>query len=180
MAEIVHPRPASAMTSTCSSCESIGWDSCCDVGCEHQQHRESCLLRAGAGPAASSGGEHFQRAGLSTFTRAPPSARIRDSRTGRWRYPWVFRMTLSCSKHGYEEALTDQKALSFMRAHEHAFLEFGGVPRVVRMDNTKTAVTRACLYDPDLNEVYEAFAKHWAFIPLPSRPHHPQEQGVQE
>jgi hypothetical protein len=55
-------------------------------------------------------------------------AKVRDPRTGRWRYPWVFRMTLSCSKQGYEEGLTDQKAHSFMRAHEHAFLEFGGVP----------------------------------------------------
>jgi len=107
-------------------------------------------------------------------------AAIRDPRTGRRQYPWVFRMTLSCSKHGYEEALTDRKQLSFLRAHEHAFTEFGGVPRVVRMDNTKTAVVRACLYDPDLHEIYEAFAKHWGFTPLPSRPRHPQEQGVQE
>lgn len=107
-------------------------------------------------------------------------APVRDARTGRWKYPWVFRMTLSCSRHGYEEALPDQKMSSFMRAHEHAFLEFGGVPRVVRMDNTKTAVTRACRYDPDINEHYDAFAKHWGFIPLPSRPRHPQEQGVQE
>jgi transposase len=76
--------------------------------------------------------------------------------------------------------LPDQKAATFMRAHEHAFLALAGVPRVVRMDNTKTAVTRACLFDPDLNELYEAFAEHWGFIPLPSTPRHPQEQGVQE
>jgi transposase len=107
-------------------------------------------------------------------------APIRDPRTGCRKYPWVFRMTLSCSRHGYEEALPDQKARAFMRAHEHAFLFFGGVPRVVRMDNTRTAVTRACFYDPDLNEQYEAFAKHWDFIPLPAKPRHPQEQGVQE
>jgi transposase len=106
-------------------------------------------------------------------------ARVRDPRSGGWKYPWVFRMTLSCSKHGYEEGLADQKAVSFMRAQEHAFLELG-VPRVVRLDNAKTAVARACFYDPDLNELYEAFAEHWGFIPLPSRPHHPQEQGVQE
>ena len=40
-------------------------------------------------------------------------------------------MTLSCGKHGYEEALTDRKQLSFLRARER---EFGGVPRVVRPD----------------------------------------------
>jgi len=105
---------------------------------------------------------------------------VRDPRTGKRKYPWVFRMTLSCSKHGYEEALPNQKAGPFMQAQEHALIEFGGVPRVVRVDNTKVAVARACLYDPDLNELYEAFSKHWGFIPLPSRPRHPEEQGVQE
>jgi len=99
---------------------------------------------------------------------------------GRWRRPWVFRMTLSCSKHGYEEGFWSQARGEFLRAHEHSFLEFGGVPRVVRHDNLKAAVVRACLYDPELSEVYEAFARHWGFVALPSRPRHPQEQGVQE
>ncbi len=39
---------------------------------------------------------------------------------------------------------------------------------------------RACLYDPDVSEVYTAFAQHWGFVPLPSRPRHPQENGVAE
>jgi hypothetical protein len=41
-------------------------------------------------------------------------------------------------------------------------------------------VARACLYDPDISELYAAFAKHWGFIPLPCRPRHPQEEGVVE
>lgn len=70
-----------------------------------------------------------------------------------------------------------QDRTSFLRAHEHAFEEFGGVPQVVRHDNLKAAVARACLYDPDVSEVYAAFAQHWGFVPLPGRPRHPQEQG---
>ena len=100
--------------------------------------------------------------------------------TGKWARPWVFRMTLSCSKHGFEEPLWTQAAEPFMRAHEHAFLAFGGVPAVVRHDNLKAAVVRACLYDPDINTVYAAFAEHWGFTPLPSRPYHPEENGVEE
>ena len=107
-------------------------------------------------------------------------APVWEPRSGRWRRPWVFRMTLSCSRHGYEEAVWSQDRASFLRAHEHALIAFGGVPRVVRHDNLKAAVVRACLYDPDVNEVYEAFARHWGFVPLPSRPRHPQEQGIQE
>jgi hypothetical protein len=51
---------------------------------------------------------------------------------------------------------------------------------VIRHDNLKAAVVRACPYDPDVSEVYAAFAQHWGFVPLPSRPRHPQENGVAE
>jgi len=54
------------------------------------------------------------------------------------------------------------------------------VPAVVRLDNLKSGVLRACFYDPDLNEVYAAFARHWNFTPLPIQPRRPQENGKQE
>lgn len=41
-------------------------------------------------------------------------------------------MTLSCSQHGYEEPVWEQDRATFLRAHEHGFLEFAGVPRTVR------------------------------------------------
>jgi transposase len=103
-----------------------------------------------------------------------------DPETGRWRRPWIFRMTLSCSRHGYEEALWRQDQAHFIRAHEHAFESFSGVPEVVRHDNLKAAVVRACLYDPDVSELYAALGRHYGFVSLPSRPRHPQENGVEE
>src|SRR5437764_10508251 len=111
------------------------------------------------------------------FFQGPPTF---DDAQGRWRRPWIFRLTLSCSKHGYEEPLWTQGRDGFLRAHEHAFVGLGGVPRVIRHDNLKAAVVRACLYDPDVSEIYAAFAKHWGFVPLPSRPRHPEENGVAE
>ena len=103
-----------------------------------------------------------------------------DAETGQWRRPWVFRMTLCHSRHGYEEAVWDQKVETFLSLHENAFQDLGGVVRVVRHDNLKAAVVRACLYDPDTNEVYMAFARHWGFTPLPTRPRNPRENGKQE
>jgi transposase len=103
-----------------------------------------------------------------------------DVATGQWRRPWVFRMTLCHSRHGYEEAVWDQKLATFLRLHEKAFSDLGGVPRVVRHDNLKAAVVRACLYDPDVQPVYAAFAEHHGFTPLPTRPRNPQENGKQE
>ena len=100
--------------------------------------------------------------------------------TGQWRRPWVFRLTLGCSRHGYEEAVWDQKIETFLRLHERAFRDLGGVPRVIRHDNLKAAVVRACLFDPDTHPVYGAFAEHWGFTPLPTRPRNPRENGKQE
>lgn len=103
-----------------------------------------------------------------------------DATTGQWRRPWVFRMTLCHSRHGYEEAVWDQKVETFLRLHENAFRDLAGVPRVVRHDNLKAAVVRACLYDPDVNPVYVAFCQHWGFTSLPTRPRNPRENGKQE
>ena len=103
-----------------------------------------------------------------------------DETSGQWKRPWVFRLTLCHSRHGYEEAVWDQTLETFLRLHENAFADLGGVPKVIRHDNQKVAVVRACLYDPDVNEIYAAFARHWNFTPLPTRPRNPQENGKQE
>jgi len=100
--------------------------------------------------------------------------------SGEWRRPWVFRLTLGHSRHGYEEAVWDQQLETFLRLHEQAFRDLGGVPAVLRHDNLKAAVARACFYDPDVQVVYLAFAAHWGFTPLPTQPRHPQENGKQE
>jgi transposase len=111
------------------------------------------------------------------FFRGAPTL---DAATGQWKRPWVFRLTLACSRHGYEEAVWDQQLETFLRLHERAFRDLGGVPTVIRLDNLKSGVLRACVYDPDINEVYTAFARHWGFTPLPIQPRHPQENGKQE
>ncbi len=54
--------------------------------------------------------------------------------TGQWRRPWVFRMTLCHSRHGYEEATWDQQLETFLRLHERAFRDLGGVVQVIRHD----------------------------------------------
>jgi len=41
-------------------------------------------------------------------------------------------MTLCHSRHSYEETVWDQKVATFLRLHESAFRDFGGVVRVIR------------------------------------------------
>ena len=111
------------------------------------------------------------------FFRGPPTFR---ADTGRWGRPWVFGMVLACSRYSYEEAVWSQDITSFIRLHENAFRAFGGIPRVVRLDNLKSGVARAALYDPDINAAYASFATHYGFTPLPCAPGKPEEKGKVE
>jgi transposase len=42
-------------------------------------------------------------------------------------------------------------------------------------DNTKTGVTKACRYDPDLNPTYQEMAMHYGVGVVPARPYKPRD-----
>ena len=65
-------------------------------------------------------------------------------------------------------------------AHVHAFEYFGGIPALVVPDNTKTGVTKAHRYDPDLNPTYHNFAMHYGFGVVPARPYKPRDKAKVE
>lgn len=94
--------------------------------------------------------------------------------------PWFFKMVLSHSRHSYEEAVWGQDVETFIRCHERAFAAFGGIPRVIRLDNLKSGVLNACLFEPTLNPVYMAFAQHAGFAILPCPPRKPEHKGKVE
>ena len=77
---------------------------------------------------------------------------------------------LGASSYTYAEATRDQQMEAWIQAHIHALEFFGGVPTLAVPDNTKTAVTRACRYDPDLNPTYQEFAVHYGMGVVPARP----------
>ena len=99
---------------------------------------------------------------------------------GKWVRPWFFKMVLSFSRHSYEEVVLRQDIESFIRCHEHAFESFGGVTKIVRIDNLKSGVLTAHLYEPTLNPVYAAFALHTGFTILPCLPGKPEHKGKVE
>jgi transposase len=101
-------------------------------------------------------------------------------KNGKYRKPWLFKMVLSCSRHSYEEVVWSQDVETFLRCHERAFSVFGGVPRMVRLDNLKSGVLKAHLYEPELNPVYQHFAQHYGFLPLPCLPGKPEHKGKTE
>ncbi len=96
---------------------------------------------------------------------------------GKYRHVWFFKMTLSHSRHSYEELVLRQDIETFIRCHENAFKSFNGVPETIKLDNLKSGVIQACLYDPLINPVYQAFADHCGFVPNPCAPAMPHHKG---
>ena len=137
------------------------------------RHLRAKLPKRAVGVMHHAPGEEAQ---VDYFQGAP----TRHPHTGEYKRPWVFRMTLCHSRHGYEEPVWKLDLPAFLRLHERAFRALEGVPRVIRHDNMTAGVSRACYYDPDSNKTYLAFAAHWGFAPLPTRPYSPQENGKQE
>jgi transposase len=81
------------------------------------------------------------------------------------------------SSYTYAEVTRDQQLEAWIQAHIHALEFFGGVPTLAVPDNTKTAVTRACRYDPDLNPTYQEFAVHYGMGVVPARPYKPRDKA---
>ena len=49
-----------------------------------------------------------------------------------------------------------------------------------RARNTKTGVTKACRYDPDLNPTYQEMAMHYGVGVVPARPYKPRDKAKVE
>ena len=101
-------------------------------------------------------------------------------KNGRYVKPWLFVMTLSHSRKSFEKVVWHQDVETFIRCHEEAFSAFGGVTQTVLLDNLKSGVLKAHLYEPELNPLYEEYSKHAGFIPLPCRVATPQHKGKVE
>jgi transposase len=105
---------------------------------------------------------------------------VYDRHTGQVWQASLFVAALGASSYTWAEATRDQQMESWLRAHVHAFEHYGGIPLLVVPDNTKTGVTKAHRYDPDLNPTYYNFALHCGFGIVPARPYKPRDKAKVE
>lgn len=101
---------------------------------------------------------------------------VYDRITGQASPAPLFVATLGASSYTFAEATRDQQMESWLRAHVHAFEYWGGIPALAVPDNTKTGVSKAHRYDPDLNPTYYNFALHCGFGIVPARPYKPRDK----
>jgi transposase len=103
--------------------------------------------------------------------------------TGEVRQAQIFVAVMGASNFTYAEATWTQRLADWIGAHVRALEAIGGVPNLIVPDNTKVAVIKACLFDPQINRTYADMASHYGTAILPARPRRPRdkakvEQGV--
>src|SRR5438045_993515 len=76
---------------------------------------------------------------------------IIDRLTGQVRSAQIFVAVMGASNFTYAEASWTQALADWIGAHTRAFAALGGVPKLLVPDNTKVAVIKACLYEPQVD-----------------------------
>jgi transposase len=102
------------------------------------------------------------------------------SSTGEVRNAQVFVAVLGSSNFTYVEAAWTQSLPEWVMAHSRAFAFFQGCPALVVCDNLRSAVSKACRYEPDINPTYHALARHFGVGVLPARPSKPRDKAKVE
>jgi len=92
----------------------------------------------------------------------------------------VFVASMGFSSYTFAEASWSQELACWIGSHIRAFEYFTGLPMLVVPDNTRTGVTRACRYEPDLNPTYNDMAAHYGVAVLPARPRKPRDKAKVE
>jgi len=105
---------------------------------------------------------------------------ITDVYTGEIFKTWFFVMTLCWSRHQYAEFVRDQTVATWLGCHRRAFESFSGVPSRAIIDNAKCAITKACVYEPDVQRAYAECAEGYGFKIDPCPPRDPQKKGIVE
>jgi transposase len=105
---------------------------------------------------------------------------ITEPQTGKKTLTQFFLGVLPFSSYIFGEFVLDQKLPTFIAVQQRMFAYFGGVTPYVVVDNLKSGVHRADLYDPDINPTYCDFANHMGFAVLPARPYKPRDKGSGE
>jgi transposase len=105
---------------------------------------------------------------------------IVNPQTGEITEVELFVGCLGASSYTYAEATLTQSLPEWIGAHIRMFEFFGAVPSILVPDNLKSAISRACRYEPDVNPTYLDVAEHYGLVVIPARSTKPRDKAKAE
>ena len=82
-----------------------------------------------------------------------------DAATGEIRRAQVFVAVMGASKYTYSEATWTQSLPDWIASHIRTFEYLQATPDLLVPDNLKSAIKRACSYEPESTSTYEDVAR---------------------
>ena len=120
------------------------------------------------------------RAGEKLFVDYGDGLYVTDPETGALRMTQLFVGVWGLSNCTYAEASMSQELPCWIGSHVRAFSYFGCVPHALVPDNLRPGVSKACLYDPEINPTYAELAAHYGTAVLPTRVRKPRDKAKVE
>ena len=103
-----------------------------------------------------------------------------DGDTGEVRCAEIFVAVLGASSYVYAEATWSQQLPDWIASHVRTFEFMGCVAALLVPDNLKSAINKACHYEPEANSTYEDMASFYGAAILPARPFRPKDKAAVE
>lgn len=92
----------------------------------------------------------------------------------------LFVACLPYSDYGFVLAVPSQKIEDLLHAIVQCLQFLGGVPAALVPDNLKSAVTKACRYEPRISQALEQLANHYQTTVVPTRVARPKDKALVE
>lgn len=99
-----------------------------------------------------------------------------DPITGRRHVVQAFVMVLAFSRRVFVWPVLTCNQAAWVECHRRAFAFFGAVPHQIRLDNLKTGVLKADIYDPQFNRTYRELGAHHGIVIDPCRAGKPRDK----
>lgn len=112
------------------------------------------------------------------FSGVRPS--IVDPLTGEATSVELYVAVLGASNYTYVEATRTQQLADFVGATTRALEYFGAVPEIIMPDQLRSAVSRPCLYEPEINATFSEMGQHYGCAIVPARPRKPRDKAKVE
>ena len=124
---------------------------------------------------------HIHQAGEKLFVDySGATVPIVNPNTGEIHPAQIFVATLGASNYTFALASWSQQKADWIDAHVKAFEFFGGVPEIVVPDQLRSAVSKPCRYEPEINRSYQHLATHYKTVIIPARPLKPKDKAKAE
>ncbi len=121
------------------------------------------------------------RAGEKTFIDfSGKRPHIVDPKTGEEIAVELFVAALGASGYTYAEATLTQQLHDWTAVHVRMLEYFEGCTDLWVPDQLRSAVSRPCRYEPEVNRSYQELARHYGAVVIPARPRKPKDKAMVE